>query len=34
MARHPGLRLAADPATLPPVPSLFTNSASTLPVHL
>ncbi|MFV2173213.1 cytochrome P450 [Actinomadura sp. LOL_016] len=34
VARHPGLRLAADPATLPPVPSLFTNSASTLPVHL
>lgn len=34
VARHPGLRLAADPAELPPVPSLFTNSAAALPVHL
>lgn len=32
--RHPDLTLAADPATLRPVPSLFTNSVTTLPVNL
>jgi cytochrome P450 len=33
-ARYPDLRLAADPATLPPVPSFFSNSAAVLPVQL
>ncbi|WP_327092848.1 cytochrome P450 [Nonomuraea sp. NBC_01738] len=33
-ARYPGLTLAADPAALAPVPSLFSNSAAVLPVHL
>lgn len=32
--RYPNLRLAADAATLPPVPSFFSNSAALLPVHL
>lgn len=33
-AHYPDLRLAADPATLPPVPSFFSNSAAALPVQL
>ncbi|WP_031509315.1 cytochrome P450 family protein [Streptomyces megasporus] len=33
-ARYPELSLAADPAELVPVPSMFSNSASTLPVRL
>ncbi|XVQ09982.1 cytochrome P450 family protein [Spirillospora sp. CA-255316] len=32
--RYPRLELAADPADLPPVASLFTNSVSSLPVRL
>ncbi|GAA3934185.1 cytochrome P450 [Actinomadura viridis] len=32
--RYPRLEPAADPAALPPVASLFTNSVSTLPVRL
>lgn len=32
--RYPDLRPAADTATLPPVPSFFSNSAATLPVYL
>lgn len=32
--RYPDVRLAADAATLPPVPSFFSNSAALLPVHL
>lgn len=32
--RYPDVRLAADPATLPPVPSFFSNSAALLPVYL
>ncbi|WP_019814527.1 cytochrome P450 family protein [Saccharomonospora saliphila] len=32
--RYPNLRLAADADTLTPVPSIFSNSAATLPVHL
>lgn len=32
--RYPGIALAADPASLPPVPSLFSNSARMLPVRL
>ncbi|MEV7010412.1 cytochrome P450 [Streptosporangium sp. NPDC051022] len=33
-ARHPDLALAVDPAALTPVPSLFSNSVQSLPVHL
>ncbi|MGW3684028.1 cytochrome P450 family protein [Streptomyces prasinus] len=33
-ARYPDLRLAADPAELSAVPSIFSNSVSSLPVHL
>ncbi|MEU6108253.1 cytochrome P450 [Streptomyces albidoflavus] len=33
-ARYPGLSLAVDPATLTPVPSMFSNSSATLPVRL
>ncbi|HEY7596868.1 MAG TPA: cytochrome P450 [Actinophytocola sp.] len=33
-ARYPHLTLATDAAELPPVPSFFSNSAATLPVHL
>lgn len=33
-ARYPDLRLAADSADLTAVPSLFSNSVSSLPVHL
>jgi cytochrome P450 len=33
-ARYPELRLAVDPAELQPVPSLFSNSVTGLPVHL
>lgn len=33
-ARYPGLTLAADPDRLTPVPSLFSNSTTTLPVRL
>ncbi|MCF2125371.1 cytochrome P450 [Strepomyces sp. STD 3.1] len=33
-ARYPELRLAVDPAELSPVPSLFSNSVTGLPVHL
>jgi 2-hydroxy-5-methyl-1-naphthoate 7-hydroxylase len=32
--RYPAMTLAADPASLPPVPSLFSNSARLLPVRL
>lgn len=32
--RYPNVRLAADAATLPPVPSFFSNSAALLPVRL
>ncbi|MEU5217435.1 cytochrome P450 [Streptomyces sp. NPDC020807] len=32
--RYPHLTLATNPTTLPPVPSLFSNSTTTLPVHL
>ncbi len=32
--RYPGLTLAVDAAELPPVPSLFSNSAAQLPVRL
>ncbi|HEX2130123.1 MAG TPA: cytochrome P450 [Actinophytocola sp.] len=32
--RYPDVRLAADAATLPAVPSFFSNSAAVLPVHL
>jgi 2-hydroxy-5-methyl-1-naphthoate 7-hydroxylase len=32
--RYPGMALAADAASLPPVPSLFSNSARVLPVIL
>ncbi|MFD3522986.1 cytochrome P450 [Streptomyces sp. NPDC058653] len=32
--RYPRLTLAVDPATLVPVPSLFSNSSTTLPVRL
>lgn len=32
--RHPDLELAAAAADLPPVPSLFSNSARALPVRL
>ncbi|WP_069813932.1 cytochrome P450 family protein [Streptomyces sp. TP-A0874] len=32
--RYPGLTLARPPEALVPVPSLFSNSVSTLPVHL
>ncbi|MGW9401702.1 cytochrome P450 family protein [Streptomyces sp. NPDC055642] len=33
-ARYPELRLAVDPADLSPVPSIFSNSVTGLPVHL
>ncbi len=33
-ARYPNLSLAADAATLPPVPSFFSNSAAVLPIRL
>ncbi|MFI0928469.1 cytochrome P450 [Streptomyces sp. NPDC021012] len=33
-ARYPHLRLAVDPADLQPVPSIFSNSVTGLPVHL
>ncbi|MCZ0982864.1 cytochrome P450 [Streptomyces diastatochromogenes] len=33
-ARYPQLRLAVDPADLQPVPSIFSNSVTGLPVHL
>jgi cytochrome P450 len=33
-ARYPGLSLAVPPDELPPVPSLFSNSAAALPVRL
>ncbi|WAU82271.1 cytochrome P450 [Streptomyces sp. Qhu-G9] len=33
-ARYPELRLAVDPLELSPVPSLFSNSVTGLPVHL
>jgi cytochrome P450 len=33
-ARYPDLRLAVDPAELSPVPSIFSNSVTGLPVHL
>lgn len=33
-ARYPDLRLAVDPAELTPVPSIFSNSVSSLPVYL
>ncbi|MGW2477758.1 cytochrome P450 family protein [Streptomyces sp. NPDC001665] len=33
-ARYPELRLAVDPAELTPVPSIFSNSVTGLPVHL
>ncbi|SCK40039.1 Cytochrome P450 [Streptomyces sp. WMMB 714] len=33
-ARYPGLSLGADPETLAPVPSMFSNSVTTLPVRL
>lgn len=33
-ARYPDLRLAVDPAELAAVPSFFSNSVSSLPVHL
>ncbi|MFD3537133.1 cytochrome P450 [Streptomyces sp. NPDC058664] len=33
-ARYPELRLAVDPAELSAVPSIFSNSVTTLPVHL
>jgi cytochrome P450 len=33
-ARYPDLSLAATPETIPPVPSLFSNSAAVLPVRL
>jgi len=33
-ARYPGLRLAIDPAELSAVPSIFSNSVSSLPVRL
>ncbi|GGO45855.1 cytochrome P450 [Streptomyces daqingensis] len=33
-ARYPGLSLAAGPETLAPVPSMFSNSVTTLPVRL
>ncbi|MFJ5900893.1 cytochrome P450 [Streptomyces sp. NPDC093064] len=33
-ARYPGLALAVAPSTLVPVPSMFSNSVQTLPVHL
>jgi hypothetical protein len=33
-SRYRGMTLAADPASLPPVPSLFSNSARLLPVRL
>ncbi|MEU3934401.1 cytochrome P450 [Streptomyces sp. NPDC029044] len=33
-ARYPELRLAVDPSELSPVPSLFSNSVTGLPVHL
>lgn len=33
-ARYPDLALAADPDTLVPVPSMFSNSTSTLPIRL
>jgi 2-hydroxy-5-methyl-1-naphthoate 7-hydroxylase len=32
--RFPDLAMAVDPAELIPVPSLFSNSSSTLPVRL
>ena len=32
--RYPNVRLATEAATLPPVPSFFSNSAAVLPVHL
>jgi 2-hydroxy-5-methyl-1-naphthoate 7-hydroxylase len=32
--RYPNLALAISPDSLPPVPSLFSNSAAALPVHL
>jgi cytochrome P450 len=32
--RYPDLTLAVAPSDLPPVPSLFSNSARTLPVYL
>lgn len=32
--RYPCLTLAVPPAQIPPVPSLFSNSAASLPVHL
>ncbi|WP_372492080.1 cytochrome P450 family protein [Kineosporia corallincola] len=32
--RYPGIELAVDPDTLVPIPSLFSNSCSTLPVRL
>jgi cytochrome P450 len=33
-ARHPNLSLAAEAASLPPVPSFFSNSAAVFPVRL
>ncbi|MFZ3494460.1 cytochrome P450 family protein [Streptomyces sp. 5.8] len=33
-ARYPELRLAVDPSELSPVPSIFSNSVTGLPVHL